>query len=105
MSQVAMYVDGFNLYHAIDELERPELKWVNLYALAKSYLKEHDALVSVRYFTAVVTWDANTAARHREYLAGLAATGATIHQSNFSKVRRFCAGEQRHCNFREEKQT
>jgi uncharacterized LabA/DUF88 family protein len=69
MSQVTMYVDGFNLYHAIDELERPELKWVNLYALANSYLKAGDRLVGVKYFTAVVTWDANKAARHRAYLS------------------------------------
>ena len=34
--RVACYVDGFNLYHAIDDLRKPHLKWVNLWALAES---------------------------------------------------------------------
>lgn len=29
------YVDGFNLYHAIDDLRRPELKWLDLQGLCR----------------------------------------------------------------------
>lgn len=28
MARVSFYVDGFNLYHAIRKLQRPELKWL-----------------------------------------------------------------------------
>ena len=26
--RVACYIDGFNLYHAIDDLDKPHLKWL-----------------------------------------------------------------------------
>src|SRR5829696_9188995 len=39
MSKVACYIDGFNLYHSIDELRKPHLKWVNLWALAESFVR------------------------------------------------------------------
>ncbi len=31
-------IDGFNLYHAIAGLRRPELKWVNLKTLATTFI-------------------------------------------------------------------
>ena len=31
--RVAVYVDGFNLYHAIDELRDNQLKWLDLWQL------------------------------------------------------------------------
>jgi len=36
--RVACFVDGFNLYHAIDEMDREELKWVNLWKLMESFI-------------------------------------------------------------------
>ena len=32
------FIDGFNLYHAIASLRRPELKWVNLKTLAAIFI-------------------------------------------------------------------
>ena len=32
-------IDGFNLYHAIASLRRPELKWVNLKILSGTFIK------------------------------------------------------------------
>ncbi len=34
MKKVISYIDGLNLYHAIDDLNRPHLKWVDLWALS-----------------------------------------------------------------------
>lgn len=31
-------IDGFNLYHAIASLRRPELKWLNVKALAAIFI-------------------------------------------------------------------
>ena len=39
MLRVTVYVDGFNLYHAIEALADPILKWTDLRSLAQSYLK------------------------------------------------------------------
>ena len=40
MAKVGFYVDGFNLYHAIDDLGQPHLKWLDLRALGQLLLDE-----------------------------------------------------------------
>jgi len=51
--RVISFIDGFNLYHAISKLRRPELKWVDLNALSKVFLKSHSEEISqVFYFSA-----------------------------------------------------
>ena len=46
-------IDGFNLYHAIASLRRPELKWVNLKTLAGIFINTSmEQLDEVLYFTA-----------------------------------------------------
>lgn len=105
MSRVACYIDGFNLYHAIDALGRPDLKWLSLIALARSYLEKNDVLVGVVYFTAVMKWNGEKAKRHREYMAALSATGVEVIESRFQKTNKFCGEYERWCDFNEEKQT
>jgi uncharacterized LabA/DUF88 family protein len=105
MSRVALYVDGFNLYHSIDALNRPDLKWLSLKALAVSYLQKQDTLVSVTCFTAVMKWNPGKALRHREYLAALRATGVEVIEAKFQKNSKYCNAYDRFCEFYEEKQT
>jgi uncharacterized LabA/DUF88 family protein len=51
--RVASFIDGFNLYHAINNLRRPELHWTDLRALSKVFLKTHsEELSQVFYFSA-----------------------------------------------------
>jgi len=51
--RVISFIDGFNLYHAISSLHRPELQWVNLHSLSKVFLKSHsEELCKVFYFSA-----------------------------------------------------
>ena len=46
-------IDGFNLYHAIASLRRPELKWLNVKALAAIFINTStEQLDEVFYFTA-----------------------------------------------------
>lgn len=105
MSRVGCYVDGFNLYHAIEALGRPDLKWLSLSTLARSYLRDRDTLEGVLYFTAVMKWNPEKANRHREYMRALAATGVEVVESKFLKSNKFCGEYQRWCDFSEEKQT
>jgi uncharacterized LabA/DUF88 family protein len=37
----AAYIDGFNLYHAIDDLKKPHLKWINLRRFAEIISEGH----------------------------------------------------------------
>jgi hypothetical protein len=72
MIRVSCYVDGFNLYHAVDDLQKPHLKWLDLRALAASLCRKDEQLVKVAYFSAYATWLPASYARHREYVAARA---------------------------------
>ncbi len=86
MTKVISYIDGFNLYHAIDELNREHLKWVDLWALSQSLLRPGQELVAVNYFSAYATWMAGRYKRHRTYVAALKTKGVSIHLAKF-KIR------------------
>lgn len=105
MPKVRAYVDGFNLYHAIDALAKPELKWINLRKLAISYLHKDDTLDDVKFFTAILTWNPEKQARHKNYIAAQIASGVTVVESNFKKATRHCKMMDRYCPRYEEKQT
>ena len=105
MAKTACYVDGFNLYHAIDKLEIPHLKWLNLMALARTFLRPGDALDSVMYFTAEMVWDRSKLMRHREFMRALRTVGVEPIVSKFLTLSKHCRAYDRYCDFREEKQT
>jgi formylmethanofuran dehydrogenase subunit E len=65
MNNVACYIDGFNLYHAIDSLGNERLKWLNLSKLASTFLRRDEQLVRVVYFTALLTIDPQKLQRHK----------------------------------------
>ena len=90
MARVCRYFDGLNLYHAIKELHRPQLKWVDLSALARSMLRGGEALASVKYFSAYATWLPGPYARHRHYVTALEATGTTPIMAHFKNKYRSC---------------
>jgi uncharacterized LabA/DUF88 family protein len=90
MSRVACYIDGFNLYHAIDDLNKPHLKWVDLWAVAASLCREKETLVKVAYFSAYATWLPDKYTRHREYVAALKHYGVECHMARFSVQSAHC---------------
>ncbi|MGP3697036.1 NYN domain-containing protein [Rhodobacter sp. NSM] len=83
-----VYVDGFNLYHSIDELGEDSLKWLCLRRLSQSIIGEHETLRSVKYFSAYATWHADAYARHRTYVQALEAEGVKFIAGQFKK--KFC---------------
>ncbi|WP_394090991.1 NYN domain-containing protein [Xanthobacter autotrophicus] len=103
--RVACYIDGFNLYHAVDALGDARLKWLDLRSLASSYLAESDVLVRTVFFTALNTWDQAKRQRHVNYVRALEATGVEVVLSRFDKVNKHCFSHDRFCKLREEKQT
>ena len=50
--RTTIYVDGFNLYHAI---KNTNYKWLNLVELAIQVLPPQCEVTKLRYFTALVT--------------------------------------------------
>jgi hypothetical protein len=91
MPNVTCYVDGFNLYHALDALDEPRFKWLNLKALAETFLRPGEALQCVAYFSALMVWDREKMMRHRAYIAALKSVGVEPVLSKFQKTRKHCA--------------
>lgn len=74
--RVACFIDGFNLYHAINDLGLDYYKWVNLRKLLEFFI-DHTAhrMVSVFYFSAFASWLPGPCARHKQYVEALKANG------------------------------
>ena len=49
MSKVRIYIDGFNIYHAIDPIGDPKLKWLNYWTLSKGFLRNGELLDEVNF--------------------------------------------------------
>ena len=90
MRRVIAYVDGFNLYHAIDDLKKPHLKWLDLGALATSLCGSNETLLGVYYFTAYAGWLPASMGRHHEYVAALEHVGVRCVIGHFKNKERTC---------------
>lgn len=102
---VRVYIDGFNLYHAIVALDDQKLKWLNFWRLAETFLRPGEKLDKVDLFTAVLTWHPEKQKRHVNFLRACRAVGVNVHEANFKKSKRTCNTFGRECKFFEEKQT
>jgi uncharacterized LabA/DUF88 family protein len=108
--RAALYVDGFNLYHAIDDLNDDRLKWLSLVDLGKAIIRRKtETLTSVVYFSAYAhyrsTKDPTIVVRHRKYVAALESTGVEVVLGNFKRKPRHCFKCQSKWDSHEEKET
>lgn len=85
MRRVIVYVDGFNLYHAIKNLGDESLKWVCLRRLSESLIRPDEELIRVNYFSAHATWKPKAFERHRAYVAALKQEGVTFVKGKFKQ--------------------
>jgi uncharacterized LabA/DUF88 family protein len=90
MFRVNVYIDGFNLYHAIDELGEEYLKWIDLYLLSQNLLNKEQVLGEVKYFSAFATWRPDSYKIHRDYVAALEAQGVKAIMGRFKEKRIKC---------------
>jgi uncharacterized LabA/DUF88 family protein len=104
--RVTAFVDGFNLYHAVDCLGKHHLKWVDLRTLCEQYApRPRYELTHVLYFSAYATWRPNAYKRHREYLNALRAAGVTPVMGAFKRKERCCTNCGHSWQHHEEKAT
>ena len=95
LQRAALFVDGFNLYHAIDAFRDDRLKWLSLWKLGERILpKKEEELVWCGYFTAYANHLRATRpdviVRHRQYVAAQEATGVTVFKGSFKKKEVSC---------------
>jgi uncharacterized LabA/DUF88 family protein len=89
--RAAFYIDGFNLYHAIDALAKPHLKWFSLADYAKFVTSQHsEDIVKVHYFSALARHKPLSMARHQTYLRALKSTGVEYLLGQFKNKPRRC---------------
>ena len=89
--KVSVFIDGFNLYHAIDDLGKHHLKWLDLRKLSEQFAPKSDFIItSIYYFSAYAYWRKDAQVRHREYVKALKATGVTPIMGKFKEKDRSC---------------
>jgi len=89
--RVAAFVDGLNLYHAVDALGEHHLKWANVRVLCEKFaLPPLYQLSDVYYFSSFATWKPGEHKRHTAYIDALRATGVTPVLGRFKHKGRFC---------------
>jgi len=81
--RAAVYVDGFNLFHAIDDLGPDYLKWVDLTALSRLIAPRSQAIRRVTWVTAFRPQAKALTERHQAYFDALEATGVICHTGHF----------------------
>jgi len=103
--RVSVYVDGFNLYHAIDRLNEPDLKWLDLWSLSEKLVRADETVDCVKYFSAFATWRERSYRKHQRYVDALKSKGVVFIQGRFKEKPESC----RDCGVRyvrhEEKET
>lgn len=111
-SRVICYVDGFNLYHAIDEmtglLKQPcnHLKWVDLWKLTEQFIDHNFHKVeAVHWFSAIKDGKPARALRHEAYQAALESVGVKPQMAHFKQKHARCRNCSQHFITHEEKES
>lgn len=88
--RAAVYIDGFNLYHAIADLNVPHLKWVNYRALSERIIRRGESLERVVWCTAVNTKNLAKMLRWREFKKAQEHVGVICAEGHFTEEPRTC---------------
>ena len=112
MSKVVFFIDGFNLYHALnhfaggsDHFRYHKYKWNSLRKLANCYVTKKDSIEEILYFTTLAKWDAGKMARHKLYIRAQENEGVKVVYGKFKRKEKKCTVCQKYFWTREEKQT
>lgn len=97
MAKYVFFVDGFNLYHALDYTEQgPDhfkyrrYKWLSLRTLANLFVGRLDTLEAVYLFTAFATWDPAKVARHKLFIKANESEGVRVVYGEFKRKDKRC---------------
>lgn len=83
-NRAAVYIDGFNLYHPIREMNEPFLKWCNLWRLSELLCEPHGlALQKVVLCTAMQMHRPETLGRHRTFNNAQIASGVRVVEGHY----------------------
>lgn len=115
--RVLAFIDGFNLYHALDKYDRginlaekakyQNYKWLCLTSLVRVFLKPNDeVLAGVEYFTSYPNWNDAKRLRHATYVSAQINKGVHVIFGEFKQKTITCrAACMQDFRTNEEKQT
>ncbi|MEX0723296.1 MAG: NYN domain-containing protein [Gracilimonas sp.] len=104
--RVVAFIDGFNIYHSIDDLEiNDHLKWLDIWKMCDSITNNREELKNVYYFTAETYWNREKKGRHTVYMKALEHTGVSIIKGRFTKMTKRDINSGRDVQIYEEKET
>ena len=104
MSRYCFYVDGFNVYYALQNGYQ-RYKWINYKKLAESVTGPKDTISNVYYFSSHVTWKPDSVKRHMNYIKALRSVGVEFVKGRFKDKTLKCHHCLKYYNTHEEKQT
>lgn len=116
--RVVVFVDGFNLYHSVDELNlnpktnrytnnKHHLKWLDISALSKALIHPtKDSYLGAYYFSAFAGWiEQGAQDRHRDYVAAIKSKGVVPVMGTFKIKPRKCPSCKHKWSGHEEKES
>jgi len=79
MSRILFLIDGFNVYHSLNNIEKfHKYKWLDYSKLVRCFIKSRDQIVGVRFFTAYAYWNPRKVKRHKTLVEALRYQGVTV---------------------------
>ncbi len=81
--RAAFYIDGFNLYHAIDAYKRPYLKWLSLKGLSRALAPKSEVVKRIVWCSAIRPQAKGKIKRHEDYMNALKAQGVVCRMGHF----------------------
>jgi len=105
-NRIIVLVDGFNLYHAIDNNPAyHKYKWLDLVTLAKRIIPNSYSIEDLYYFTSLMKWKPDKMSRHLIFIRALETTGVKVIYGEFKLKDRLCPKCKEEYQGHEEKQT
>jgi len=105
MSRYCIYIDGFNVYYALQYPTYRKYKWLNYRKLAESVVGKNNRITGIFYFTAIVRWKPDNARRHKIYIRALRWAGVDTIQGRFLEKQVRCHKCNQFYKTHEEKRT
>jgi uncharacterized LabA/DUF88 family protein len=97
MAKIYFFVDGFNLYHALDNFASAKdhhryrkYKWLSLTRLAQCFITKRDTISGIDCFTTLATWDVGKVVRHQIFIKAQENEGVNVIYGQFKRRDRHC---------------
>ena len=106
MNRVSFFIDGFNVFHALDSHKAyHKYKWLDYSALARCFISSKDTIADIYYFSAYADWEPEKKARHQLLIRALMLRGVKVVFGKFKMRDKHCRICHKTYKIPEEKQT